>query len=207
MSESLIINRSQLSESDIIQTTTDLDQGHILLQIESFAMTSNNITYAVVGEQMAYWNFFPTKEGYGIIPTWGFASVIESTHDQIAVGDRYYGYFPMGQHLISQPDRISDHGFVDSSAHRINLPPIYNSYTKVSSEASDEDNYISILRPLFMTSYLNYHFLKSKDFENAHQIILTSASSKTALALAYMLKTNQANDGKKIIGLTSARNN
>lgn len=206
MSKSLVINRGQLSESDIHTNTTTIQQGQALLEIESFAMTSNNITYAVVGEQMSYWNFFPTQEGFGIIPTWGFARVTESQHDNINIGDRFYGYYPMGQHLVIQPDRITEFGFIDVAAHRTSLPPVYNSYTKVSPEASDKDYYMSILRPLFMTSYLNYFFLKSNDFFTANQIILTSASSKTALALAYMLKSNKLDDGKKIIGLTSKRN-
>ena len=206
MSKSLVINRSQLSESEIHRFSNTLQEGQVLLQIESFAMTSNNVTYAVVGEQMSYWNFFPAKEGFGIIPTWGFATVTESQHEQLSVGDRFYGYYPMGQQLVVQPDRISEFGFIDSAEHRTSLPPVYNSYTKVSPQASDEEHYMSILRPLFMTSYLNYHFLKSNDFFTANQIILTSASSKTALALAYMLKSNQLDHGNKIIGLTSTKN-
>jgi len=53
---------------------------------------------------------------------------------------------------------------------------------------------------------LNYHFLKDNDCFGAAQIAITSASSKTGLGLAYLLKKNQAEHGKKIIGLTSPRN-
>ena len=53
---------------------------------------------------------------------------------------------------------------------------------------------------------MNYYFLKDENFFNAEQIILTSASSKTALSLAYLLNENQSKDKKNIIGITSKKN-
>jgi len=51
----------------------DLADGAARLQIESFSVTANNITYAVVGDGFGYWNFFPAPEGLGIVPMWGHA--------------------------------------------------------------------------------------------------------------------------------------
>ena len=48
-----------------------LGADEVLLEVSAFALTANNITYAVVGEQMAYWQFFPAEEGWGRIPVWG----------------------------------------------------------------------------------------------------------------------------------------
>ena len=46
----------------------ELREGEILAEVERFAFTANNISYAVVGEKLGYWNFFPTEKGWGIIP-------------------------------------------------------------------------------------------------------------------------------------------
>ena len=54
------------------------------LKVESFSVTTNNITYAVVGDGFGYWNFFPPvgddAEGaggsWGVVPMWGHAKVI-----------------------------------------------------------------------------------------------------------------------------------
>ena len=53
---------------------------------------------------------------------------------------------------------------------------------------------------------MSYHFVKESAFFEAEQVVVTSASSKTSLALAFLLHQNKAEDGKKIIGLTSAKN-
>ena len=53
---------------------------------------------------------------------------------------------------------------------------------------------------------MNYFFLKDEKFFECDQIILTSASSKTALSLAFLLSKNKLEDKKKIIGITSDKN-
>ena len=83
-----------------------LKEGEILLRIDRFALTANNITYGVVGEKFGYWNFFPAGEGWGVIPVWGFAEVIGSRHAEVQQGERLYGYFPMATHLVMVPARV-----------------------------------------------------------------------------------------------------
>ena len=39
----------------------DLQPGQIRLTVERFALTTNNITYAVAGDMLDYWGFFPTR--------------------------------------------------------------------------------------------------------------------------------------------------
>lgn len=41
----------------------DLWTNEVLLGIEHFAFTANNITYAAFGDVVQYWNFFPTETG------------------------------------------------------------------------------------------------------------------------------------------------
>src|SRR6218665_792600 len=94
-----------------------LEDGQVRLAIESFALTANNITYAVFGEMMRYWDFFPAPDGFGRVPVGGHARVGASAPPDIAVGARFYGYWPMSTHLTVQakPGRS---GFVDVAPHR-----------------------------------------------------------------------------------------
>src|SRR4051794_5424184 len=90
---------------------TSLQPGQILMKIDKFAFTSNNVTYASFGDAMSYWNFFPAPQGWGRIPVWGFAEVVASQHMAVKTGERFYGYFPMSTHVVLQPERVSDAGF------------------------------------------------------------------------------------------------
>jgi hypothetical protein len=84
-----------------------LDPGAVRLHIDRFALTSNNISYGAFGEGMSYWSFFPTGDATtGCIPVWGFATVSESRCDGVAVGERFYGYYPMADEVVLQPVAI-----------------------------------------------------------------------------------------------------
>ncbi len=187
-----------------------LQVGEILFKIDKYAFTANNMTYAVLGDRLKYWNFFPSSDtSLGIIPVWGFAEVIESKHSEIAVGERYYGYFPMNDYLRVVPGKINAFGFADTLPHRQEMATIYNYYNRIVADptySAAVEDFIPILKPLFVTSFLNYYFLEGEGFFGAKQILLTSASSKTALGLAFMLKQVQENFKYQIVALTSASN-
>ena len=184
----------------------NLNAGQVLLQVDKFALTANNITYGVAGDMIGYWQFFPAAEGWGRIPVWGMATVVRSNVDGMAPGQRYYGYFPMSSYLVVEPTRLSDRGFVDGISHRSALPPTYNQYSRVTPEngyAPEFDAHQMIYRPLFTTAFVLDDFLADNGFFAAKTIILSSASSKTAFGLAYLL---QQRPGIRVIGLTSAGN-
>lgn len=206
----LIVDRSNYRSSNIKKgatpTTSDIKEGEVIMEINKFAYTSNNTTYAVVGDLVGYWKFFPIpEEGHGIIPCWGFATVTASKCKGVEEGSSFYGYYPMGSHLVVTPDKISERGFTDVASHRTELPAIYNQYINTSNDPmyrKDMEAFLAIFRPLFTTSFLIHDQFAQNDFYNAKQIVLTSASSKTALGLASCLK----DESIKTIGLTSARN-
>ena len=87
-----------------------------------FGFSANNITYAVFGDMMRYWTFFPADDGWGRIPVWGFAEVVEAGVIGLDEGELVYGYLPMGSELVVTPTRVSEHGFTDATAHRAELP-------------------------------------------------------------------------------------
>lgn len=197
------IHTTQVSEEE---TLPELNDGEVLLAVDQFAFTANNVTYAAFGDAMKYWDFFPAKNGLGCVPVWGFADVIESNCDTVKVGERFYGYYPMATHLRVTPAKVSPVGFFDAAPHRAHLSPIYNFYTNNSGDpgyTKEGEELQMIFKPLFMTSFLIDDFLDDNDFFGARQIVLSSASSKTAYGLAFLLSRRT---GVKVIGLTSAGN-
>ncbi|WP_246447280.1 DUF2855 family protein [Undibacterium jejuense] len=185
-----------------------LATGQVLLKIDHFAFTSNNVTYAAFGTAMKYWNFFPTETGWGNIPVWGFADVLLSNVDGIEPGERFYGYYPMASHLLVTPSRINVNGFSDSAAHRQEMHPLYNQYLRTTTDPAyqkDTEALQMLLRPLFITSLMIDDFLDDNQFFGAKNVIISSASSKTAYGLAFALSQRAARD-YQIIGLTSEAN-
>ncbi|UYV14995.1 DUF2855 family protein [Porphyrobacter sp. ULC335] len=185
----------------------DLPDGAVRLAIESFSVTANNVTYAVAGDSFKYWDFFPAPEGMGIVPMWGHARVIESRHPDIAEGERVYGYLPMASHLDVIPGRISAGGFMDTAAHRQPMSPIYNNYTRLAADPEHDparEAERMIFGPLFRTGFLIEYFLRAQDWFGTEQLIVTSASSKTALGLASVAR--QTSPGIRRVGLTSKSN-
>jgi NADPH:quinone reductase-like Zn-dependent oxidoreductase len=185
----------------------ELADGAVRLAVESFSVTANNVTYAVAGDSFKYWDFFPAPEGSGIVPMWGHARVIASHHPEIAVGERVYGYLPMASHLDVIPGRVSAGGFSDMADHRQPMSPVYNSYTRLAADPEHDparEAERMIFGPLFRTGFLIEYFLRGADWFGAEQLVVTSASSKTALGLASVAR--QSSPEVRRIGLTSQGN-
>ena len=188
-----------------------LADGEARLRIDKFALTANNITYAAFGEAMKYWQFFPTGEAdWGCIPVWGFAVVSESRAPGVEVGQRVYGYLPMGSHLVVSPGRVNAAGFVDMAPHRRELAAVYNHLAFCAADPgyrADQEGQQAVLRPLFTTSFLIDDFLAEAGFFGARQVLLSSASSKTAYGTAFCLARRKGEAGApRVVGLTSAAN-
>lgn len=207
-----IVNRKDFGKCKFVYQNEaadpSLESGEVLLTVAKFAFTANNITYAVAGDMLSYWNFFPAEDGWGRIPVWGIAVVSKSKHDEVSEGERYFGYLPMSNALKVIPKKVNANGFVDGSEHRQALPPTYNQYSRMTLELGYEekfDDYVMLFRPLFMTSFLIDDFIADNDFFGARSIVLSSASSKTAFGTAFLL--SQRSDSKcEVIGLTSPGN-
>ncbi|MEM6913246.1 MAG: DUF2855 family protein [Pseudomonadota bacterium] len=187
----------------------DLADGEVLVEVESYGLTANNVTYAVTGDMIGYWRFYPVEgaEGRGIVPVWGYGKVVSSKTDQLAEGERIYGFFPMATHVVLQPRRKT--GAVKCMApHRADLPAVYNNYQIVAEEPEilqGKEDARQVLFPLFGTSYVIYDWLIDNDFFGAQQIVVGSASSKTGFGVGAVLNQHDG-DRPKTIGLTSPRN-
>jgi hypothetical protein len=195
----LRVRRDDLTSCQLVEgepAAGDLAEGEAQLLVERFALSANNITYATFGDQLGYWRLFPAPDGWGRIPAWGYAHVLDSRSSALAEGLRVFGLVPMGTHLTVRPARHPV-GFVDAAPHRSELSPVYNQYLSVEGEADDA---ALVMRPLFGTSVLLDLLLSEAGFEGARTVVLTSASSKTAYGLAHLLGERPV----ETIGLTSA---
>ncbi|MDP9902039.1 DUF2855 family protein [Variovorax ginsengisoli] len=210
----LLVRRDQLATTRLrTQEDSPLKPGEVRVRIDAFALTSNNITYAAFGDAMGYWQFYPSgEEGWGQIPVWGFASVSQSLHPGVAVGERLYGYWPMASSTVLAPDRLSALRFADGAPHRAELAAVYNQYFRCTSDplyTPDTEATQALLRPLFITSWLIDDFLEDNDFFGIRSqgtpgvVVLSSASSKTAYGTAFLLHQRP---GVEVVGLTSAAN-
>ena len=212
--EELQTSKINLTERRIVTTDfnlDDLNEGEIIVEIESFAFTSNNVTYGVAGEMMGYWKFFPSTKDpeniWGCIPMWGFAKIKHSNNKELKAGERLFGYFPASNILVMKPIKVSQKTFIDGQDHRKDLPPVYNNYIRLNNEDSynkDNDNLRALLFPLHITSFCLCDYLQYEDYLGAEQIIIVSASSKTAIGLAQGL--HREKERPEIVGLTSKRN-
>ena len=204
--------KSDLAKSRITtQTKANINDNEILVRIEKYAFTANNITYGVAGDTIGYWKFFPAVDNedntWGCIPMWGFGEVIESNCDEINNGERLFGYFPAADYLTLSPIKASNHNFTDGKEHRRELPAVYNNYVRLTEEQDYDasmDSIRALLFPLHITAFCLCDSLADESYLGASQIIVVSASSKTAIGLAQGLAESQ--NAPKIVGLTSRKN-
>ncbi|GGI89288.1 DUF2855 family protein [Halopseudomonas pertucinogena] len=207
--KSLQTDKRDLARTRIVtQTLTELQPGQALLKISRLALTTNNITYAAFGDtpHLRYWDFFPTGDaGWGHMPAWGFAEIVETTVEGLEKGERFYGYWPIATHLVVEPVRVTERGFYDGTAHRLELTSAYNQYQRNRTDAAyrpENEDYQMLLRPLFITSFMLADYLEDNRFFDAKRIVVSSASSKTAFGTLFCLQDK----GVELVGLTSESN-
>jgi hypothetical protein len=214
-----LVRKDQLGTTAVrSHPTPALAEGQVRVGIERFALTSNNITYAAMGDAMQYWQFYPVEPDadgtpWGRIPVWGFGTVEASRHPDVAVGERLYGYFPMASKVDLAPGKVSATSFYDTAPHRAQLHAVYNQYMRCATDpfyTADTEDVQALLRPLFVTSWLIDDFLADNDFFGATAkpaqpalLLLSSASSKTAYGTAFQMAQRT---GVEVVGLTSPGN-
>ncbi|KAF9528364.1 hypothetical protein CPB83DRAFT_813960 [Crepidotus variabilis] len=202
---------------------------HVLLRMDKFGFSANNITYQALGEHahFRYFDFHQAPESanpqcsaktHGVTPVWGFGTVINSTHPKIKNGERVYGYLAPTRYLLLPvgPADVNKFAFY---VPRLHLPADRRPYNQILRCESDPqytpnpvvEDLTMLYRPLFWTSYWCEDWLHTSGYRgDASAIVISSASAKTAFCLAYLinkrLERGEIKSGTKIIGLTSRRN-
>lgn len=201
----LLIDRTNLRTARIVETSrSPLAAGAARLRIDLFSLTANNVTYAAMGTgPLGYWDFFPGPDGWGKVPCWGFATVAESRAEGVAVGDRFYGYYPVAETLDVVPTRVTPRGFTDGAPHRAAKAAVYNQYLNVTADPAYDAAFEpeqTLFRPLYATGWWAADCVGQAAPQT---VVVSSASAKTALALAHRLRRQ---GGVRVVGLTSPGN-
>jgi hypothetical protein len=200
------VDRHEFSHVRLVddERPTELAADQVLLDIESFAFTANNITYAVAGDMLDYWGFFQADAPWGRIPVMGIGRVAMSANAGVAVGDRYFGFFPMADHHVVDASPNSE-GFVDRAPHRARHAATYRSFNRLERDPAytpDLEGQYLVVRGLYITSFLVDDFLGDAECFGASSVIVTSASSRTSIALAHRLRSR---GDTHVVGVTSTR--
>jgi Protein of unknown function (DUF2855) len=205
-----VLREFQVSKQDlrivrIVQAQpAPLASGNARLKLDLFSLTANNITYAAMGAgTLGYWDFFPGTDDWGLPPCWGFGTVVQSTADGVDVGARYYGFFPIADVLDVTPQRAGPRGFVDVAPHRSTKSAVYNQYVNVATDPAYEGSFEAeqvLFRPLYATGWWAADCVTAGAPD---AVVVSSASSKTALCMAHQLRRKGATE---LMAITSARN-
>jgi len=219
LNQVLEIRRASIGDAEVhTEPITELHDGQIRLRIDRFAVTANNVSYAGAGDMLGYWDFFPSSDPsiWGRVPAVGYAEIVESRNADLPVGRRYHGWFPMAETATFTATATRD-GFRDDGDHRQAHAPIYRSYTCTDTDAFHDDapdgeDRHALLRVLLLTGFLADEFFADSGgatadgaapFFGAEQVIVLSASSKTAIGFSQRATKR---DGLSVVGLTSVAN-
>lgn len=194
------LERTRFVDAD----TGALADGEARLAVDLFALTTNTVTYGVHGDALKYWAFFPSGDpAWGRVPAWGVGTVIASRVAGLAEGERVYGFLGMANALTLALRPSGATGLNAVAPHRAALPTAYNRYRRWD-DAMGDAAVTAILQPLHATAFLLVDFLAESAFFGAETLLFSSASSKTALAIAHAAHGREARP--RLVGMTSAAN-
>lgn len=184
-----------------------LPDGGVHVQIVKFALTSNTVTYALLGRAVLNtFEHFPYKHSeWALSPAWGVGVVTHSKCASVPVGSRLHGYFPMAPWCTMCPSKVDGtEWFEDTAPHRQKLISAYRTYRilpRLIPGKLDAEDLGTADALLFSTGW---GIAQQAAALGATTLLLTSASSRTALTAAFSAKHHSM--FAEVIGVTSQRN-
>ncbi|KAF2721034.1 hypothetical protein K431DRAFT_269611 [Polychaeton citri CBS 116435] len=118
-----------------------LTDGAVRVRPLLLGVTANTLTYAAMGgPPMYWWDAYPVpsdlqppyndRDLFGIVPTWGYAEVVESCHTGIGEGMLIWGFWPTTMAAVDlklAPSAMEGH-YIEVSEHRNCLFNLYQRY-------------------------------------------------------------------------------
>lgn len=117
--------------------------------------------------------------------------VVESRCDGVAVGERLFGFLPMGSYLVLRPGAVSASGFFDHAMPRADAAPILHYFLRWNGRpqpATVGDGLFVLFYPLFGVGYLLADYVAASRPDTGSLLLITAASSKTATCAAFCLR-------------------
>ena len=203
-----LVKRDELRECRIAESEPpEVGPGQALLRVDSFGLTANNVTYAVMGEAMSYWDFFPAEDGWGRVPMWGFAEVEASEADGVEVGHPGLRLpapllAPAGDADERRRQRLRRR-LAPPGGAALGLPPLPGQRRRPLLQRRQRGRSRCCCGRSSSPLFLIDDQLADEGLIERGPIVISSASSKTAIAAAFLLAQR---DGVELVGLTSAGN-
>ncbi|KAK1660163.1 hypothetical protein BDP55DRAFT_561641 [Colletotrichum godetiae] len=187
VSEIHVISKRDLSKHETVAVDLALPQlgvSSVRVRTSLIGITSNNLSYAKLGDMLQWWNTWPVpldaptpyndRTEWGIVPAWGFARVLESNIEGIPAKSLLYGYWPTSSHPVDLslvPSEPKGH-FREVSEHRQGLGSIYNRYNLVDESAQSEEYraWFANVSPIWNCGYVMNRFTFATDFEPVHPL-------------------------------------
>ncbi|KAJ0310528.1 hypothetical protein COL5a_008052 [Colletotrichum fioriniae] len=187
VSEIHVISKHDLSKHETVALDLPLPQlgvSSIRVRTSLIGITSNNLSYAKLGDMLQWWNTWPVpldapapyndRAEWGIVPAWGFARVLESNIEAIPAKSLLYGYWPTSSHPVDLslvPSEPKGH-FREVSEHRQGLGNIYNRYNLVDESAQSEEYraWFANVSPIWNCGYVMNRFTFATDFKPVHPL-------------------------------------
>ena len=165
-------------------TLPPLQPNSLRVRSQLLALTTNNLSYANLGDFLAWWDTYPVPQilpspyndstVYGICPAWGYATVLASTLPSIASGQLIWGYFPLSTLPVDlsfpdspSPETASGH-LIENSPHRSRLMPLYQRNIPASSVDTESTHKMAIdalLRALYGSTHTLNKFVFPPDLK------------------------------------------
>lgn len=184
----------------VYQETPEPMDGEIMFTVDRFGLAANNVSYALLGDELGHWRPFPGVDpAWGRVPAWGLMTVVAADPAVAEEGARYLGYVPMATHMLSCAAPAS-RGLIDTSAERENMLPFYRDLFRVDDDADWSDDHADaevVMLPVHPAAALLDEYLNRLP---ARSVVISSATSKTALATGRLLRDR----GVVVTGLTGA---
>jgi hypothetical protein len=191
----------------------ELDEGKVLMRVDKFGFSHMSLGYLMKGFTRTfagYHNFYKSSQGDNFYRSacWGYATVVESAHPKVAVGTRLYGLVPPSKYEVQ-----SVSGFIKGSKGEPsivememgeNVPYNMRRFQEMEVvEGNNDDPVVEdwriVVKEIYtMAFYMDEQLLVETGMINS--VIISCASSKTALALAYCLRMREM---RYVVGFTS----
>uniref|UniRef100_A0A7S4Q336 Uncharacterized protein n=1 Tax=Alexandrium monilatum TaxID=311494 RepID=A0A7S4Q336_9DINO len=193
----------------------ELEPGKILLRVDKFAFSQMTLGYLMKGFTRtfsAYHNFYNYGEEDSYRSAcWGYATVMESAHPKVPVGTRLFGLVPPCKYSLEQVGGTipkSKNG-MDPAVVEITMEGVpfnlrrFQEMEIVEESAANQDplweDWRCVMKEVYtMAFYMDENLLVDTGMINS--VIISCASSKTGMALAFCLRMREM---RYVVGLTS----
>ncbi|KAI1450389.1 hypothetical protein F5Y02DRAFT_368630 [Annulohypoxylon stygium] len=193
-----------VSYPSALSSLPPLGESSLRIRTEVLSVTSNNFTYARIGDLLNWWSVHPIPPNtpepyndtttYGRINAWGYARVIASTFAGVPEGSYVYGYLPLGTLPLDfqvKPSVVPNQ-FIVTEPYRQKLLAIYNRYmfypptlgTEIAAK-TDAIAYDALVKVMHLTAYLMADFMYPSDPTGSVSLQPSQADLTDATILAF----------------------